>query len=55
MVAPLNLGGGSSKEEWRILAERASKETDHAKLIEIVRKLCDVLDKNDLKDLKDSA
>jgi len=31
-------------ENWRKIAEEASKETDPAKLIKLVQSLCDLLD-----------
>ena len=32
------------RKDWRTLAELASRETDSAKLVEIVHELCDVLE-----------
>ena len=34
----------SRSEEWRILAEKASRETDSKELIALVERLCEVLD-----------
>jgi hypothetical protein len=31
-------------EDWRALAERASKETDPKKMLELVQRLCDALE-----------
>jgi hypothetical protein len=38
---------------WRPLAEAASKEHDHEKLLQVVRELCDALDKDHAKQDED--
>jgi hypothetical protein len=40
---------------WRPLAEAASKEHDHEKLLQVVRELCDALDKDHAKQDQDLA
>jgi hypothetical protein len=39
---------------WRPLAEAASKEHDHEKLLQVVRELCDALDKDHAKQEQDT-
>lgn len=34
-------------EDWRLIAEKASKETDPKKLLQLVQHLCDLLDRRD--------
>jgi len=46
--SPVSVGGimcAAPVPNWRQLAEAASKETDHNKLLKIVGQLCDSLDK----------
>ena len=38
---------------WRPLAEAASKEHDHEKLLQAVRELCDALDKDHARQEQD--
>jgi hypothetical protein len=40
-----NPSAPTDHEEWRKLAERASHEMDTTKLIQLVQRLCDELDK----------
>ena len=39
------MADASNREEWKKIAESIAEETDPNKVIELARKLCDVLDR----------